>query len=55
LLIESGLPGCGGAAFPEGINCLTVLQGKANQRYVVYGADEGDSGTFSDRFLPSSG
>jgi len=55
LLIDSGLPGRGGAAFLAGINWLAVLQGKANQRYVAYGADEGDSGSFSERFLPSSG
>jgi len=49
LLIDSGLRGRGGAAFPTGIKWRTVLQAKANQKYVVCNADEGDSGTFSDR------
>jgi formate dehydrogenase iron-sulfur subunit len=48
-LIESGLRGRGGAAFPAGIKWRTVLQASAPQKYVVCNADEGDSGTFSDR------
>jgi formate dehydrogenase iron-sulfur subunit len=48
---ESGLRGRGGAAFPAGIKWKTVLGTKAEQKYVVCNADEGDSGTFSDRML----
>ncbi|KAG0163319.1 hypothetical protein DFQ30_000365, partial [Apophysomyces sp. BC1015] len=48
-LIDSGLRGRGGAAFPAGIKWRTVLQAQADQKYVVCNADEGDSGTFSDR------
>ena len=48
-LTESGLRGRGGAAFPAGIKWRTVLQASAPQKYVVCNADEGDSGTFSDR------
>jgi formate dehydrogenase iron-sulfur subunit len=48
-LIESGLRGRGGAAFPAGIKWRTVLQAQADQKYIVCNADEGDSGTFSDR------
>ena len=46
---ESGLRGRGGAAFPTGIKWKTVLDTPAGQKYVVCNADEGDSGTFSDR------
>jgi formate dehydrogenase iron-sulfur subunit len=47
----SGLRGRGGAAFPAGIKWKTVLGAEAAQKYVVCNADEGDSGTFSDRML----
>ena len=46
---ESGLRGRGGAAFPAGIKWKTVLGTHAAQKYVVCNADEGDSGTYSDR------
>jgi formate dehydrogenase iron-sulfur subunit len=48
---QSGLRGRGGAAFPTGIKWKTVLGAQADQKYVVCNADEGDSGTFSDRML----
>jgi formate dehydrogenase iron-sulfur subunit len=48
---DSGLRGRGGAAFPTGIKWKTVLDQQADQKYVVCNADEGDSGTFSDRML----
>jgi formate dehydrogenase iron-sulfur subunit len=47
----SGLRGRGGAAFPAGIKWKTVLGASNPQKYVVCNADEGDSGTFSDRML----
>ena len=47
----SGLRGRGGAAFPAGIKWKTVLGAPGGQKYVVCNADEGDSGTFSDRML----
>jgi formate dehydrogenase iron-sulfur subunit len=47
----SGLRGRGGAAFPAGIKWKTVLGAQGAQKYVVCNADEGDSGTFSDRML----
>lgn len=50
-VITSGLRGRGGAAFPTGIKWKTVLQTKAQQKYIVCNADEGDSGTFSDRMI----
>ncbi|MGH8210277.1 MAG: formate dehydrogenase beta subunit [Steroidobacteraceae bacterium] len=48
---DSGLRGRGGAAFPAGIKWKTVLATPAEQKYVVCNADEGDSGTFSDRMI----
>jgi len=48
---DSGLRGRGGAAFPTGIKWNTVLGCKADQKYIVCNADEGDSGTFSDRMI----
>ncbi len=48
---ESGLRGRGGAAFPTGIKWKTVLGEQSAPKYVVCNADEGDSGTFSDRML----
>jgi formate dehydrogenase iron-sulfur subunit len=47
----SGLRGRGGAGFPAGIKWRTTLQTDAPQKYVVCNADEGDSGTFSDRMI----
>ena len=46
---DSGLRGRGGAAFPTGIKWNTVLHASSSQKYIVCNADEGDSGTFSDR------
>eukprot|EP01036_Dinobryon_divergens_P061903 gene61903-biopygen32595 len=48
-VLDSGLRGRGGAAFPTGIKWKTVLAAQAPQKYIVCNADEGDSGTFSDR------
>lgn len=48
---ESGLRGRGGAGFPTGIKWNTVLGAKADQKYIVCNADEGDSGTFADRMI----
>src|SRR5271154_5849229 len=47
----SGLRGRGGAGFPAGIKWKTTLGIEAKQKYVVCNADEGDSGTFSDRMI----
>jgi formate dehydrogenase iron-sulfur subunit len=53
---DSGLRGRGGAAFPTGIKWKTVLDAESGagdqpSKYIVCNADEGDSGTFSDRML----
>jgi len=48
---DSGLRGRGGAAFPTGIKWKTVLGAASATKYIVCNADEGDSGTFSDRMV----
>ncbi|BDT66412.1 NADP-reducing hydrogenase subunit HndC [Comamonadaceae bacterium OS-1] len=53
-VLDSGLRGRGGAAFPAGIKWKTVAavqatNNQAAQKYIVCNADEGDSGTYSDR------
>jgi len=50
-VVESGLRGRGGAAFPTGIKWKTVHDTHDTCKYVVCNADEGDSGTFADRML----
>ena len=47
----SGLRGRGGAGFPTGIKWQTVADADGEQKYITCNADEGDSGTFSDRIL----
>jgi formate dehydrogenase iron-sulfur subunit len=42
-VMDSGLRGRGGAAFPTGIKWKTVLDTPAPQKYVACNADEGDS------------
>ncbi|QSR86898.1 NADH-quinone oxidoreductase subunit NuoF [Candidatus Methylacidiphilum infernorum] len=48
---KSGLRGRGGAAFPTGIKWKTTWQATSSQKFIVCNADEGDSGTFSDRMV----
>jgi len=48
-VLDSGLRGRGGAAFPAGIKWQTVAVLDAPKKYIVCNADEGDSGTYSDR------
>jgi formate dehydrogenase iron-sulfur subunit len=50
----SGLRGRGGAGFPAGIKWQTVAAADGDQKYIACNADEGDSGTFSDRILMES-
>lgn len=50
-VIASGLRGRGGAGFPTGIKWRTVADTVSAQKYIACNADEGDSGTFSDRIL----
>ena len=48
---RSGLRGRGGAGFPTGIKWKTVHEANGPIKYIVCNADEGDSGTFSDRMI----
>ena len=50
-VLDSGLRGRGGAAFPAGIKWKTVAAAAGPQKYIACNADEGDSGTFADRLL----
>jgi formate dehydrogenase iron-sulfur subunit len=53
-LEKSGLRGRGGAGFPTAIKWQTVANAEGAQKYITCNADEGDSGTFSDRILMES-
>ncbi len=46
---ESGLRGRGGGGFPTGLKWSFTAKNKADQKYVVCNADEGDPGAFMDR------
>jgi formate dehydrogenase iron-sulfur subunit len=50
-ITKSGLRGRGGAGFPTGIKWRTASDARADRKYVVCNADEGDSGTFADRMI----
>ena len=45
----SGLRGRGGAGFPTWFKWNAALQNKADKKYIVCNADEGDPGAFMDR------
>ena len=47
----SGLRGRGGAGFPTGIKWQAAHDQKAEQKYMVCNADEGDPGAFMDRSI----
>ena len=46
---RSGLRGRGGAGFPTGLKWKITMEAKANKKYVICNADEGDPGAFMDR------
>jgi NADH-quinone oxidoreductase subunit F len=48
---ESGLRGRGGAGFPTGLKWSFTLPIKAPEKYVICNADEGEPGTFKDRYI----
>ena len=51
IITDSNLCGRGGAGFPTGMKWNFCGQQKSEKKYVICNADEGDSGTFSDRYL----
>jgi bidirectional [NiFe] hydrogenase diaphorase subunit len=46
---RSGLRGRGGAGYPTGLKWATVAKNKADRKFVVCNADEGDPGAFMNR------
>ena len=48
---KSGLQGRGGAFFPAGIKWDFAASTKADQKYIICNADEGEPGTFKDRLI----
>ncbi|MCB1378070.1 MAG: NAD(P)H-dependent oxidoreductase subunit E [Alphaproteobacteria bacterium] len=51
MIEASGLRGCGGAGFPTGRKWRFAANEKADRRYILCNADEGEPGTFKDRVL----
>ena len=47
----SGLRGRGGAGFPTGVKWGFCADVKADQKYIICNADEGEPGTFKDRLI----
>ena len=52
-LISSELKGRGGAGFPTGLKWKLSSESKADEKYVICNADEGEPGTFKDREILS--
>lgn len=50
-VLDAGLRGRGGGGFPTGLKWKLTAQEKADQKYVVCNADEGDPGAFMDRSI----
>ncbi|PKH44553.1 NADH dehydrogenase subunit F [Dehalococcoides mccartyi] len=48
---RSKLVGRGGAAFPTGLKWELTRKEKANPKYIVCNASEGEPGTFKDRLI----
>jgi NADH:ubiquinone oxidoreductase subunit F (NADH-binding) len=47
----SGLLGRGGAGFPCGLKWKMARESAGNEKYLICNADEGEVGTFKDRFI----
>ena len=50
-LKESGLKGRGGAGFPTSTKWMLTAAAKADKKFLICNADEGEPGTFKDRVL----
>lgn len=48
---KSGLKGRGGAGFPTGLKWKLAYEEIADKKYIICNGDEGEPGTFKDRFL----
>jgi len=50
-VLNSGIKGRGGAGFPTGMKWKFAADNKADQKYIICNADEGDPGAFMDRSI----
>lgn len=50
-ILDSGIRGRGGGGFPTGMKWRFALNNKADKKYIICNADEGDPGAFMDRSL----
>lgn len=50
-LKKANLKGRGGAGFPAGLKWEFALKETADEKYIICNADEGEPGTFKDRYL----
>src|SRR5262245_65359754 len=48
---KANLRGLGGAGFPAGVKWSFIPKGSTAPKYLVVNADEGEPGTFKDRYL----
>jgi NADH-quinone oxidoreductase subunit F len=48
-ILDSGLRGRGGGGFPTGLKWKFANDNKANEKFIICNADEGDPGAFMDR------
>lgn len=51
IILDSGLRGRGGGGFPTGLKWKFANNNKADEKYIICNADEGDPGAFMDRSL----
>lgn len=51
IIKKSGLRGRGGGGFPTGLKWEIASKNKADQKYMICNADEGDPGAFMDRSI----
>jgi len=51
IIKDSGLRGRGGAGFPSGLKLELASKAPGDEKYVICNADEGEVGTFKDRYI----
>lgn len=51
VICQAGLRGRGGAAFPTGSKLQMMQKNAVQERFIICNADEGEPGTFKDRFI----
>jgi NADP-reducing hydrogenase subunit HndC len=51
MIIDSGLKGRGGAGFPTGLKWKYSAESISQKKYLICNADEGEPGTFKDRYV----